>query len=398
MLHHRQNQIDEEEESSNFIENERTDIDEYEYDDTVEEVTEKGPRISKRLQFRAFVTFICLVAIRIGQLILQGVAFNSMNMAPWKQGFLDIHHMRVGASETTFIIFPDGTTLLIDSGDVNIRSQLDLWEKEKYDLEMRPRFPNESKSASGWVIDYMKEFWPREENDFWENGLDYVLITHFHSDHVGEPSEKSVSSKSGNFVLSGITEIGDQVPIRILMDRGYPDYDAPSGFLRESSSMMNNYLNFTKEYVTKGLKVERFKVGSISQIVLQHNEKSINTHFRVRNIKGNLDVAQPDGTVKHIQDRLIEKETSWDENELSNAIVVEYGTFRYYEGGDQESHKQNGKLFDTITPTARAAGPVDVATLNHHGHGLNSAFVNIMDPKIAILQVWCSVSCSCISC
>ena len=41
---------------------------------------------------------------------------------------------------------------------------------------------------------------------------------------------------------------------------------------------------------------------------------------------------------------------------------------------------------DTITPTAKAAGQVDVATANHHGMGTNQAFCDYLDPHVVIMQ------------
>lgn len=208
---------------------------------------------------------------------------------------------------------------------------------------------------------------------------------------MGDPTPNSFHSMSGNFVLSGIPEIGEHVRIHTLLDRGFPNYDEPTGPIHDWKSL-ENYLKFTKEYSAKGMEVERFLVGSTTQIRMHKNSDSVKDHFLVRNIKGNLDVVLPsNGTVVPIQGKILSSEVSWDENELSNAIVIEYGNFRYYEGGDQESHLDNeGNIFDTITPTAQVAGMVDVATLNHHGHGVNAAFTKLMDPKVAILQGWCS--------
>ena len=36
----------------------------------------------------------------------------------WKPGELDIHFIHSGTSENTFMIFPDGTTMLLDCGHV----------------------------------------------------------------------------------------------------------------------------------------------------------------------------------------------------------------------------------------------------------------------------------------
>ncbi|MDR0844026.1 MAG: twin-arginine translocation signal domain-containing protein, partial [Tannerella sp.] len=54
----------------------------------------------------------------------------------WQDGFLDIHHICTGRGESTFIIAPDGTTMLIDAGDLGDNRQEDT---------VLPRLPNASR-------------------------------------------------------------------------------------------------------------------------------------------------------------------------------------------------------------------------------------------------------------
>jgi hypothetical protein len=218
--------------------------------------------------------------------------------------------------------------------------------------------------------------------------LDYVLITHFHEDHIGDPSKTNASnSTSGAFVRTGITEIGDVFPIGTWIDRNYPTYDFPGDMRKLDYHKMHNYFAFLKEYSEKGMTVERFQVGSTTQIAMKHDPKSITTPFRVKNIKSNLDVWNDvTGSIDKIKGKVLKKSGYWNDNFMSNAIVIEYGNFRYYEGGDQDKNDN----IDTVTPTAKAAQRVHVATLNHHGHGVNRAFTEEMDPAVLILQGWCS--------
>lgn len=95
----------------------------------------------------------------------------------WQEGMMDIHHINTGGrgGDAAFAILPDGTTLLIDAGDMS---------------ETRPRtlsarnaelVPNRSKNAMEWIVDYIEQFHPLKEKGV----LDYALITHYHDDHLG---------------------------------------------------------------------------------------------------------------------------------------------------------------------------------------------------------------------
>ena len=44
----------------------------------------------------------------------------------WKRGHFQIHFIYTGASESMFLIFPDGTTMLLDCGDFDAASRGDL--------------------------------------------------------------------------------------------------------------------------------------------------------------------------------------------------------------------------------------------------------------------------------
>ena len=39
-------------------------------------------------------------------------------LAPWREGYLDIHQISTGRGNATFMILPDGTTMMVDMGDL----------------------------------------------------------------------------------------------------------------------------------------------------------------------------------------------------------------------------------------------------------------------------------------
>jgi len=315
----------------------------------------------------------------------------------------DIHHLQVGSSVSSFVIMPDGTTMLIDAGDLIVENTLAKWAKlgpPFSSLHLKHPFPNDSKTPAEWIIDYMKEMWPSAVTKDME--LDYLINTHFHADHFGDGSAKEgqrSKSASGKYVLSGIPELVSKVKVRQILDRGYPDYNVPRE-MRGTSVDMDNYLQFVDENKDT-ISFDSFRVGSSSQIRMQHNnDGETYDDFFIRVIKSGIHVAPPYDPLhpKHemTESKRIEgdagKKVHGNENTMSAAVVVEYGNFRYYEGADQEivRNKTGHIIFDTIGPTAKAAGPVDVATLNHHAHGVTQDYFDYIDPPIMILQGWSS--------
>src|SRR6266702_2309866 len=101
---------------------------------------------------------------------------SSESLPPWTEGYLYVHHISTGRGNSAYIVMPDGTTLLIDAGETDkefIRSVAPL--------EAFPPRPNAEHDAGYWISDYIREFAPRNRPVV----LDYALITHFHTDHMG---------------------------------------------------------------------------------------------------------------------------------------------------------------------------------------------------------------------
>ena len=361
-------------------------------------------------------------------------------LTPWKEGYLEFHHIHAGVSVSTIAIFPDGTTLLTDAGDQDMVDFVQRVNQEHTgwygSLRSAEPWPDPSLRPSQQIVSYVQAVWPfpserDDDTTFPENDkhqrpfrLDYLVNTHFHTDHLGEPykgTRQQPNGKHGDYILTGIPEVGDHFRVDLILDRNYPHYDFPYDLLSppttpssssssssfQPSKALQNYVQFVRQRVASGeSQAAQFQVGSHSQIVLR-NQADAYPSFRVRNIKCGLDVSaatSQNNTVYRIPGTLWPNASTtpigpYDENELSTAYVVEYGKFRYYEGGDQEYHPKADYArgipadhldLDTVTPTAVAAGRVHVATLNHHGHGILPAFGRVVDPQVAILQGWCS--------
>jgi len=296
-------------------------------------------------------------------------------LAPWSDGVLDIHHISTGKGNSTFIVFPDSTTLLVDAGAATLP------------IPYATAKPNDSRRPGEWIASYIEQFHPRREPV-----LDYALLTHFHGDHMGFVDQDSPLSPSGDYRLSGITDVGERIPIRKLIDRGSPDYDYPKPI---SNDNMDNYRSFLAHHSEhKGMPVEQLVPGRNDQITLQHNPARY-PGFEVRNLAANGVVwtGTDMNTRGHIPalDSLVPEDFP-NENMLSAAIRVSYGPFDYYNGGDLSGIPNVGHppWQNLETPVAKALGPVEVHVVNHHGSidPASPFFLATLRPRVHIIPAW----------
>ncbi len=335
--------------------------------------------VSKRVSL-AFL-FVCCALYTNAQ---------TKTLPDWQEGFLDIHHINTGRGDAAFTIFPDGTTLLVDAGDMS---------------ETHPRttsqrnaklVPNTSRTAPEWIVDYIDQFRPKEK----ERQLDYVLITHYHDDHFGEIDALRKIAKGG-YQLTGIMEVGTLIPIKKLIDRGfeYPidlkdaKVQSEERFTRDKYGMiptLKEYWKFIEYQKTKnGLVSEPLKVGSNKQIILKSNPDRYSS-FSVRNIASNGNVYT--GYTDNDYYSIFKKGDYPGENPLSNCIRIDYGKFNYFTGGDISGIDGLGEasINSVEANVAPTIGPVDIAALNHHGNrdSQNPYYVRTVRPRVWIQQNW----------
>ncbi len=101
----------------------------------------------------------------------------------WQEGFFDIHHINTGRGNSTFFIFPDGTTVLLDAGDLNAA----YFMRRSAPLLVAPARPNDNKSAGQWIAEYIKQAMPAG----FKPRLDYLIVSHFHADHYGDLTDRA---------------------------------------------------------------------------------------------------------------------------------------------------------------------------------------------------------------
>lgn len=296
---------------------------------------------------------------------------------PWKEGYLDIHHISTGTGESTFFQMPDGTTMLVDTG---IHGRV-------FDEKVAKAVPSLERQPGEWVARYIRSLLGETEAK-----LDYVVATHFDEDHIGDVAPDLKRSASGDYQLTGLSEVVEYIPASTFLDRGYPSYDYPKPLTAEH---ILNYRKFVEHQVAaKGARAERFQAGRSDQITLTRRPADY-PDFRIQNLAVNGDVWTGKGSESkaHFPPlESLEGKPLPSENASSLAFKLSYGAFDYYTGGDIVGVPV-GKMpewFDLETPLAQVIGPVEVAISNHHAYrdSMNETFLRRLSPRVLITLSW----------
>lgn len=297
-------------------------------------------------------------------------------LSAWQQGYMDIHHISTGRGNCTFMILPDGTTMMVDAGDngpANDDSKLS-------------RVPDESLTPAEWIVRYVTHFMD-------EAGLpvklDHMLVSHFHYDHVGVGDNTYPWSPDGKYLMTGVPYVGSTLEIDNFVDRAYPDYDFPytgyfdKGVFRDYV-MMDNYLKFLESDYNRLNKISGFEVGASDQFAL----KTPRNDFSIRNVYANGQLWTGSGvsSASIVPSELTQSELQGAENQWSAVVNISYGDFDYHTGGDI-----NGtELFDAEAEVAKRVGETDVFHCNHHAcdDSMHADVLLSTNPQVFVVPAW----------
>ena len=295
----------------------------------------------------------------------------------WKKGEFQIHFIHTGVGESQFLVFPDGTTMLLDcpgNPAVNLgRAGV-------------PILPSAKLHAGEWVARYVARVNPNKTE------VDYLALSHFHQDHGGGISyHKGVAKwKGGEYYRSGFALAAEQLKFRKAIDRTGPtfddfmkDYSAPGATMKNMEQLYRHLMD------RDGLVLEKFRLGATDQVT-PLRDASACAGFAVLNILGNGMVAKSDGGTVDLfngnYDNL--KKMQGFENPLSVGYVFRYGAFSYGTFGDFNARASDGKLVE------KKAAPymphMTVAKMNHHGcpGSHPKVWVSALSPKVWVGAIW----------
>ncbi len=337
----------------------------------------------KRLFFIAvaLMTIACTPEDKVGNV-----------MTAWQEGWFEIHSINTGRGECFFYILPDGTTLLIDAAGANPNDD----ELEGHGYPLAPAKPSGEITSSQVIVDYIRHYLPEVS----EGKIDYAVLTHYHGDHMGILTDEMPVHEEGRFVISGLTDIGSQIPIGVIYDRG-DLFDRPSknSFTRATPERYENYLKYI-EWSSKAYGTERRTAvaGAPDEIAMVHAPESY-APFSVRTIASNGNVWDGKEDCSSIS-RMPSSEDLMKigkgkgcvaENILSVAHHFRYGEFDWFAAGDcQYIRREQFDYYDIEAPIAEVMGKVDGMKASHHStKGTNSKeLLDVLKPDFVIAGTW----------
>jgi beta-lactamase superfamily II metal-dependent hydrolase len=246
---------------------------------------------------------------------------------------LQIYFIDVEGGQSTLVITPGRQSLLIDTG----------WAGDGSGF--RPGNPQAARDANRILA---------AARDAGISRIDYLLITHFHSDHDG-----------------GARELSQLMPIRVFIDHGTPSSEA------ERASPETQ---------------EAFRVYETVRGTHRHLEPHPGNHLPLTDVdavvvsSAGATLKRPmagAGGTKEVCGATTTAPRDPYENPRSTGVVIKYGKFRFLDLGDLTGQP----LFDLVCPR-NLIGAVDAYLVVHHGGPdvMVSETFAAFAPRVAIMN------------
>jgi beta-lactamase superfamily II metal-dependent hydrolase len=230
-----------------------------------------------------------------------------------------IYAIDVEGGQATLLVSPSGGSILVDTG-----------------------WPENSGRDAGRIHDAMK--------DAGLTQIDKVLITHFHTDHVG-----------------GVPNLVQRIKVGEFLDHGVNRED--------SDITRKDFANYVKA------------VGSTPRRALHPGDVVTMSGLDIVTITADGEHVNSVPGIKPVPNTYCANEPKWEldqtENPRSTGILVRFGKFSFLDLGDLTKPKE----IELACPN-NPLGHVSLYLVNHHGFNQSNAkaFVDAIHPRVAIMD------------
>lgn len=233
---------------------------------------------------------------------------------------LDFYFVDVEGGQSTLIVTPKGESLLVDAG-----------------------WPGFNGRDAGRIMAAAEKAGVKQ--------IDYLLVTHYHMDHVG-----------------GVAELASRFPVKTLVTHG-DNTETGKGASDMNAIFQKAVATGAKQLIVKP--GDKLPVKDVDITVVAARGNCISAP-----LKGA-------GAANPLCEQQARKQDDPTENARSVGIVVSYGKFRFVDLGDLTWNKE----LELVCP-ANKIGTVDLYLTTHHGMDLSgpAAIVHALHPRVAIMN------------